>query len=68
MPVTGEIVIPPVEHLVKHVVHRLHQVVPSSMVGGQINVPFRATQQAFAGDGGLACLIFIGKLNKRMGC
>ena len=57
MPVTGKVVVAWVKHLVEHVVHRLHQIVASSMVGGEIHVALRAPQQTMSDDGRFALLV-----------
>ena len=67
MPITGKVVVPRVKDLVEHIVHGLHQIVPCSVVGGQINVTFSTTQQAMADDGGLTRLVFFVKANKGVG-
>ena len=67
MPVTGEVVVPGVKDLVEHVVHGLHQIVPCSVVGGQINVTFSTAQQAMADNGRLTRLVFFIKANKGVG-
>ena len=67
MPVSGEVVVAWVEHLVEHVVHRLHQIVASAMVRGEIDVALRAPQQTMADDGGFALLVLLIVPNEGVG-
>ena len=67
MPVTGQVVVPGVKDLVEHVVHGLHQIVPCSVIGSQINVTFSTAQQAMTNDGRLTRLVLLVKANKGVG-
>ena len=68
MPITGQLVVARVEHLVEHVVHRLHQVMACTVVGGQIHMTFRTAQEAVSCDVRKVFLVFLGKPNKGVGC
>ena len=50
MPVTGKIMMHRVEHLVEHIVHGVHQVCSSSVVGCQVNMTFLPPKQPFSID------------------
>ena len=51
VPVSRQLVIAWMEHFVEDIVHGLHQIVPCSVIGSQVNVPFTPTLEAFPGDG-----------------
>ena len=66
MPVSWKVVIARGKHFVKHIVHRFHQGMSCSMIGGQIHMPFDTSFQSFIGDARQSTHILFAERNEGM--